>query len=69
MLDAARATALLNRIMAGYADPAWPSAWTLRLMTAPGTNAANGNEATAVKPADVILNIRYASQMKVVQIL
>lgn len=49
MLDANRATAILNAIMVTGSDaPVWPTGWHLRLMTAMGTNAANGTEATAV---------------------
>jgi hypothetical protein len=48
MTDANRVTAILNAIMVTGSDaPTWPAAWYLRLMTAMGSNTANGTEATS----------------------
>jgi hypothetical protein len=47
MTDSNRVTGILNTIMAGSSAPTWPTAWHLRLMTAMGSNTANGTEATS----------------------
>lgn len=48
MTDSNRVTAILNAIMVTGTDaPVWPTGWHLRLMTAMGSNTANGTEATA----------------------
>jgi len=47
VLDANRATSLLNSILCGSTWPVVPAGWRLRLMSASGTNAANGTECTA----------------------
>jgi hypothetical protein len=46
MLDANRATSILNSIMNGAAWPTLPTSWKLKLMQAVGSNSANGTELT-----------------------
>jgi hypothetical protein len=47
MTDSNRVTKILNFIMGSGATDTQPTGWHLRLMTAMGSNTANGTEATA----------------------
>lgn len=48
MLDQNRTASIMNAILNGGSAPAFPTALHLRLMTANGSNTANGTEATSV---------------------
>lgn len=47
MTDQARVASIMNAILHGGSAPVYPTALTLRLMTAQGSNSSNGTEATA----------------------
>jgi hypothetical protein len=47
MLDQARTASIMNAILQGGTAPVYPTALHLRLMTANGSNTANGTEATS----------------------
>src|SRR5580698_5812349 len=47
MTDQARVASIMNAILHGGSAPTYPTALTLRLMTAQGSNVSNGTEATS----------------------
>lgn len=47
MTDRTRAAAIMDAILHGSASPTFPTALHLRLMTAQGSNTANGTESTS----------------------